>query len=269
MFLVGWLASSVSPAETVVVRHPEGLVRGFLVLRSLDGTALADGDLIQSAKGDRVTSRLVFRFRDGSLHDETAVFTQRGRFRLVSDHLVQRGPSFPEPIDVRIDAASGNVKIRYLDKGEEKSIEEREPLPEDLANGLMLVLVKNIAADAPSTSVSALAATPKPRKVKYVVTPAGEDPFSVGGASHKATRFRVKVEIGGMAGLIAPIIGKQPPDTFVWILGGEAPGFVRSEGPLYQDGPIWRIELARPDYPEMRVERRGNPAPASAGHPER
>ena len=256
LFLGALLASAVSPAETVAVRHPEGLVRGFLTLRALDGTALADGDLIQSAKGDRVTSRLVFRFRDGSLHDETAVFTQRGRFRLVSDHLVQRGPSFPNPLDVWIDATSGNVKIRYREKGEEKSIEEREELPEDLANGLMLVLLKNIPADPVSTSVSALAATPKPRKVKYVVSVAGEDPFSVGGASHKATRYRVKVEIGGVAGLIAPIIGKQPPDTFVWILGGDAPGFVRSEGPLFQGGPIWRIELAWPDYPEMRVERR-------------
>jgi hypothetical protein len=256
LLLGAWLVSAPSPAETVAVRHPEGLVRGFLTLRSLDGAALADGDLIQSANGDRVTSRLVFRFRDGSLHDETAVFTQRGRFRLVSDHLVQRGPSFPNPLDVWIDATSGNVKIRYREKGEEKSIEEREELPEDLANGLMLVLLKNVPADPVSMSVSALAATPKPRKVKYVVSRAGEDPFSVGGASHKATRFRVKVEIGGVAGLIAPIIGKQPPETFVWILGGEAPGFVRSEGPLFQGGPIWRIELARPDYPEMRVERR-------------
>src|SRR5262245_40910201 len=253
--LVGGLVSGTLPADTLAVRHPEGLVRGFLILRSLDGTALADGDLIQSAKGDRVTSRLVFRFRDGSIHDETAVFTQRGRFRLVSDHLIQRGPSFPKPLDVRIDAASGNVKIRYRDKGAEKPHAQRDVIHDGLANALMLVNVKNSPGDSAPTSVSALAATPKPRLVKYVVTPAGEDPFSVGGASHKATRYRVKVEIGGIAGVIAPIIGKQPPDTFVWILGGEAPGFVRSEGPLYQDGPIWRIELARPDYPEMRVER--------------
>jgi hypothetical protein len=94
-----------------------------------------------------------------------------------------------------------------------------------------------------------LAATPKPRLVKLVITPAGEDSFSAGGASHKAVRFSVKVELGGLVGLIAPLLGKQPHDTSVWILGGEAPGFVRSEGPMYQGGPLWRIELASPLWP--------------------
>ena len=32
----------------------------------------------------------------------------------------------------------------------------------------------------------------------------------------------------------------------VLVLGGQASAFVKSEGPLYQGGPIWRIELAKP-----------------------
>jgi hypothetical protein len=94
-----------------------------------------------------------------------------------------------------------------------------------------------------------LFATPKPRLVKLEITPMGRESFSVGRASYKATRFNVKVEIGGLAGLLAPLLGKQPKDTSVWIVGGDAPGFVRSEGQFYEDGPIWRIELASPDYP--------------------
>ena len=68
-------------------------------------------------------------------------------------------------------------------------------------------------------------------------------------ASVKSTRFNIKVEIGGLAGLLAPLLGKQPKDASVWIIGGEAPGFVRSESQFYQGGPLWRIELASPDYP--------------------
>jgi len=56
----------------------------------------------------------------------------------------------------------------------------------------------------------------------------------------------VKVELGGVAGVVAPLIGKQPQDTHVWILGGKAPAFVKMEGPLYQGAPIWRIELTKP-----------------------
>jgi hypothetical protein len=47
---------------------------------------LADGDMIQFAHGDRVTSRLIFRFKDGSVHDDTVVFSQSRTFRLLSDH---------------------------------------------------------------------------------------------------------------------------------------------------------------------------------------
>jgi len=58
----------------------EGLVHGFLSLRLPEGRVLANGDLIQDSRDDRVTSRLLFHFKDGSLHDETAVFSQRTIF---------------------------------------------------------------------------------------------------------------------------------------------------------------------------------------------
>jgi hypothetical protein len=237
----------------VAVRHREGVVRGFLALRATAGELLANGDLIQTSRGDRVVSRFVLRFQDGSLHDETTVFYQRERFQLVSDHLVQRGPTFPHPIDLRIDVSKGRVNVRRRDDdGKDEIVEEQMELPADLANGMILTLLKNVPPQAASTTVSMLFATPKPRLVKLVITRRGDEPFSVGRASYKAMRFNVEVEIGGLAGLIAPLIGKKPPDTSVWIVGGEAPGFIQSEGPMYQDGPIWRIELAAPDYRRRR-----------------
>lgn len=236
-------------ADPVAVRYPEGLVRGFLVLREPGGPVLANGDLLQTSRGERVTSRLVFHFRDGSLQDETAIYTEHGRFQLVSDHLVQRGPAFPHPMEVSIDTASGRVTVRHRDGGEEKSIEERMELPPDLANGMTLALLKNVDP-AVATTWSMLVATPKPRLVKLHVARAGVEPFSVGSAAYKATRFTLRIEIGGIAGLLAPLLGKQPKDASVWIIGGDAPGFVRSESQFYAGGPLWRIELASPDYPK-------------------
>lgn len=247
-------------SEEIAVRHSEGVVRGFLALKSLDGTRLADGDLIQNAHGDRVTSRLVFHFPDGSIHDETVVFTQRGRFRLVSDHLIQKGPTFPHPIESSLDAGSGRVTVRYLNEPDKKPTDEKMELPADVSNGMMLTLLKNIRADAPLTTVPMVITSPSPRLVKLVqlmVSPGGTDSFSVGRATHKATRFVVKVEIGGLVGFLAKLLGKVPPDTSVWILEGEAPAFVKSEGPLYAGGPVWRIELASPVWSRAAV-----PAPA-------
>ncbi len=240
-------------AEPVAVRNVEGLVHGFLSLRSPTGTVLASGDLVQLAHGDRVSARLTFRFKDGSLHDETAVFSQRGHFRLITDHLVQKGRTFEQPIEMSIDRASGQVTVVYRnDHGEAKTESKRLDLPEDLANGMIITLLKNVRSDALPTSVSLVAATPAPRLVKVKIEAAGAEPFSVAGSPRKATHYVLKVDIGGLAGVIAPLVGKQPPDSHVWILEGEAPAFVKSEAPLYLGGASWRTELVSPVWPRAR-----------------
>ena len=247
---VGALAYCVTlSGETVVVRHTEGVVHGFLALRTLEGTTIADGDLIQLAVGNRVTTRLVFRFKDGSLHDETAVYSQRREFRLLSDHLIQEGPTFPQPLDMTVDDR-GNVTVRYAtDRGEQKVETDHLALPPDVANGVILTLLKNVRPEAPPKTLSFVATTPKPRLVKLAVTAVGEERFSTGATSRTATHYVLKVEIGGVSGLLAPLLGKQPPDSHVWILGGEAPAFVKSEQSLYFGGPVWRIELVSPTWP--------------------
>ena len=242
--------AAIAAADTVAVRHPEGLVHGFLALRNLAGETIADGDLIQTSRSGQVISRLVFRFRDGSLHDETTVFTQNGTFQLLRDKLIQRGPAFETPIDATVDARAGRVLVRYRDKGGvEKVVDERIDIPAGLANGLVLTLLKNVPAASAKTELPMIAFSPKPRLVRLVATPAGQEEFEVGGSSRKARHYVVKVSLGGVAGLIAPLIGKQPPDTHVWILEGEAPAFVKSEGPLAAGGPVWRIELVSPIFP--------------------
>jgi hypothetical protein len=247
------LRASVACAEPVAVQHVEGLVHGFLSLRLPGGAVLANGDLIQDSRDGRVTSRLLFHFKDGSLHDETAVFSQRGHFQLNSYHLVQKGPAFERPIDMMIDCPTGHVTVRYKDEhGEETLDDEHMDLPADLANGLIPVLLKNVQRDAVPSSVSFVAATPKPRLVKIAIAVAGTDPFSIAGAARKATHYVLKVEIGGLAGLVAPLVGKQPLDSHVWILEGEAPAFVRSQAPMFTGGPLWQTDLVSPAWPGGR-----------------
>jgi hypothetical protein len=250
--------AGVAYSAPVQVRHTEGLLRGFLVLSSLDGTPLAEGDLSQTATSDRVTTHLVFRFKDGSVHDETVAFSQRGSFKILSYHLIQKGPSFNPRTDLSFDS-SGLVKVRSTDRdgGGEKVFADQMDVPADAANGLVLTLVKNIQPSVPLTTVSMVAATPKPRMVKLEITPQGEEPFSVAGSKYTANHFVVKVDIGGFEGALAKLLKKQPPDIHVWMLGGEAPGFVKMEGPLFYGGPIWRIELASPVWPHSAPGRSG------------
>jgi hypothetical protein len=130
------------------VRHMEGTEHGFLALRSHEGRVLAVGDLFQVVRGDKATPRLLFRFKDGSVDEETAVFSQHGNFQLITDHHVQKGPSFPHPMDMSIDVHSGQVTVRSKGKdGKEEVKGEHLDLPPDLINGLVLSIAKNISPE--------------------------------------------------------------------------------------------------------------------------
>ena len=247
------LWSGVAVSEPVQVRHSEGALTGFLVVRSADDKLLADGEVVQTVRGDRVTARVTFRFKDGSAQEETTTYSQRERLSLINYHLVQKGPSFPQPLDMSIEG-TGKVKVRYQDeRGATQNDADDFEAPPDLANGLVAKLLMNARPNAMPTSFSLMAATPKPRLVKLIVTSAGEEQFTIGGSPREAMHYVLKVDIGGVAGVIAPIIGKQPPDSHVWITTGEVPMFVRAEQPFYAGGPLWRIELASPSWSKRDV----------------
>src|SRR5271163_179715 len=174
----------LAAADPVPVRRTQGTFHGFLVLKTLDGKTIASGDLIQVGHGDRVTSHLTFHFRDGSLDDETTVFSQDKVFRLISDHHIQHGPSFPKPLDMLIDASTGHITSRDKDR---KTIQEHLDLEPDICNGLLLTLLLNLDPNAPQTRLSMIAPTATPRLIHAVISTEGEDPLSIGGIRQKAT----------------------------------------------------------------------------------
>jgi hypothetical protein len=250
MTIVLCLWFTIATAE-IPVRYVQGTMHGFLELRSEDGHVLASGDLVQVARGGQVTARMLFVFKDGSIDDETTVFSQHGSFRLITDHHIQKGPSFPHPMDVLIDARSKQVTVRSTGKdGKEEVKTDHVDLPLDLANGMVPLVIENIGPNKTETTVSMLVAAPKPRLVKLVISSRGEDSFSLGSSSHKATHYEIKIELGGVAGIVAPVIGKAPPNIQIWIVGGDAATFVREQGPLYPEGPVTTIQLTSPVWPD-------------------
>lgn len=245
-FLLGIITLSClsqTSAILIPVKHKEGVSHGFIVLHSKDGRELATGDMIQTVEGDRVTSEVVLHFKDGSVHDEVTVFSQKDQFRLISDHLKQYGHSFPKPVDVSIDVATGNVMVHSEKDGKNKDEQHHIDMPEDVATGMTETLLKNIAPSATETTVSKVTTGEKQQVVKLQIHSEGERQFWTSGQPRKATHYVVHVDIGGVKGAVASVIGKQPPDTHVWILQGKAPTFVKFEGTLCEGGPIWDIDL--------------------------
>jgi hypothetical protein len=145
-----------------------------------------------------------------------------------------------------IDAAAGKVTVQIVEKGKEKRTTKRLNLPADVSNGLLFTLVKNVNPSA-ETTVSMVAASSNPRLVNLNIVAAQEKTIKVGALTHRAQHYIIKTKIGGAAGVIAAVIGKQPPDVHIWILKSEAPTFVEFEGPVSEDSPIWRIEMTAPE----------------------
>lgn len=233
-------------ADPVPVLYPQGSSHGYLALRTLGGKLIATGEEVQSVRGDRVSSRLTFHFRDGSVDDDETVFTQRRVFKLISDHHVQRGPIFPKPIDFLIDGTTGQVTARM---GDGKVVEKHFDLPTDVSNGLPPNLLLCILPSVAETKISYMIPSDKPRLIHLVIKPTDNAPFTVGWLRRKATDYTIHVELGGLTGVIAPMIGKEPPDYHIWVQSGAPPAFIREEGPLYEGGPIWRMEAITPRFP--------------------
>ena len=240
------LTGGAARGEPVGVRFTETVSHGFLVLRNAAGDVLANGELVQAPRGPRIENRLTFRFKDGSLWDETLTFTQQKVFRLITYRQVQRGPSFPTASDVSFDRDNGRYRAKV---GDEPTADGSVELPEDLHNGLTSTLMKNLR---PGTKAAGrlLVFTPKPQLLDTELRAEGEDRYFVGDTPRSATRFVLKMELRGVTGLVASILGKEPPEVRYWIATGAAPAFVKFEGPLFLKGPRWRIELSAPRWPE-------------------
>jgi hypothetical protein len=242
---------AAAQAAPILVRHVVGTMHGFLDLRSEDGKIVASGDLVQVPSGGNISAELTFHFTDGSIDDETTVFSQRHTFQLITYHHIQKGPTFPHPVDLMIDTRTQQVTVRSTGKDGKDDVKTHHMrLPPDLADGLVSDIIENIRSGAVETRIPVLAATPDPRIVTLVISPRGEDPYALAGSSRKGTHYEIKIEIGGVAGIVAPMIGKQPPNIQVWIIGGPAPSFLKEQGPLYPDGPVLTMELVSPTWPE-------------------
>jgi hypothetical protein len=197
-------------------------------------------------EGDLVESQLVFRFKDGSLHDEKVAFSQQRVFTLIRYRLIQRGPSFPDQLDISVDRGTGEYTVRSQagEEGKEEVLTGQVDLPKDGYNGMLITVLKNLQRGADET-VSVLAFTPAPQVINVQLRAIDEQPAHIGDLS-----------IGLIREWFGKAIGKIPAQFHYtcWILVDAAPSFVQFEGPLQLMGPIVRIELVSPRVPQNKTE---------------
>lgn len=246
-------------AQPIPVRFTEGTMHGFLVLRSGNDEIIAQGELLQVAHRDRVDSRLVLNFKDGSLYDEKVSFSQRRVFSMLSYQLVQRGPSFPDTLDASMDRKTGEYQVRARSgtDGPEELVSGRLELPPDVYNGMIVTVLRNLARGE-QEKVQFVTFMPKPKLIKLELLPVADETVLVGDQSKHATQYVLKPQVGSLVHFFGSLLGKLPSDFryHFWILSEGVPAFVRFDGPLYLNGPIWRLELLSPrlsEKPDSKV----------------
>lgn len=248
--IAGGCFTHAAHADPVAVRLVEGNYRAFLVVRTLEGTAIGHGEQSQRPVGGTVQTHLQLRFKDGSVHEERVTYTQAKVFRLERYQIVQRGPSFPT-MDASYDRKTGQFKaLTQSKKGEEeKTASGALEIPADVYNGMTATLLKNLPAGA-RVSAQMMAFTPKPIVIKMDLSTESEARVSLGGHAKKANGYIAKLDIAGLKGVIATLIGKDPPDLRYWLVEGKVPVFVRFEGPMFLNGPVVRIEQTTVQWPK-------------------
>ena len=243
-------AGSVA-AEPVAVRFTEGVAHGFLALRTPQGGFVASGDLLQVVRSGAVESRMLFHFKDGSVLDETVVFSQERVFVLLSYRLVQKGPVFSEDSEISMERKTGKYRVKTTPRDGTKDavLDGTLTLPPDTYNGMVLNVAKNLRKGTAET-VHMVAFTPTARLIQLEVTTAGEHKVLVGDLAKSATHYVFKPKPGAWLTALSTLLGRMPPDSHAWIVTDDVPAFVRYVGPLHALGPVWHLELTSPRWPD-------------------
>jgi hypothetical protein len=238
-------------AVPVSARFVEGSLHGFLTLTTVDGKVIASGDLRQTVKAGAIENRTVFEFRDGSSSEETVTFTQHRVLSMQTYRSEQHGPAFNEDQEISLERASGKYRVKTRDHkdGKEKIVDGAIDLPPDVYNGMVFTVAKNLP-ESRGQSIHIVAFTPEPHVIALEILPMGKQKVVIGGLARTAIHYVLRPNLGFWLKLFTSLRGAPPVDDHVWILADPVPAFVRFEGPFYMSGPVWRIELTSPRWPD-------------------
>ena len=186
----------------MLVRYREGRVHGFVVLRDLNDRLLASGTSIQHANGNRVTNELALSFKDGSIYRETSVFSQTRTFRLLTYRLLRKGPVFKDTLDMSVTTSTGQVTIHYTDgQGKTDAITRAPRAACRSRQWHGFYAAGRYRPECPKDHCFDARRNPEAAAGETRDFTSRRGSFTVGSYVGRATRYNVKVDIGGVSGL--------------------------------------------------------------------
>jgi len=226
----------------VEVRHAIGSLHGFPSMSDDAGRVIADGELTQELRGERLAVQVRWAFQDGRKVVETDVFR-------VGAELTQEQFSWVESRGgeerrrFEIDFETGRALA--LTRGEKGDV-SREEAKLDLAGRAFAgygtaLAVSHMPFDAAGWkgAITFVAFTPKPRAVKLEVKLDGEERIRVAGRAIVCDRLTLHPAIPFPLSLFA-----HAADAHLWFTHGAPPALVRAQQNLAEkDDPQVVIDV--------------------------
>lgn len=179
-----------APAAGVAVRSPPGALHGFPSMSDASGRIIADGELVQERRGDRLFVRGSWRFPGGLIAEETATFT-------LAPELAQESFAWVETdggVELRrFEVNFGSGRARSAVRGEDGVEREEEDLELPRGGsfagyGVALAASQLDLAEGAAAKVTFVAFTPKPRTVTLEIRNDGSSPVEAAGRSLACVR---------------------------------------------------------------------------------
>ncbi|HXN81720.1 MAG TPA: hypothetical protein VN883_04535 [Myxococcales bacterium] len=231
-------------AGAVELRYPPGDLHGFPSMQDESGALIADGELTQRKHGSRLVVHATWRFRDGRVVVEDAVFALRPQLAQQSFRFVEsRGKT--ELRRFEVDFRSRKAYAQKLEGTEHKRWDDTldlEPGKAFTGFGTALAVSQlrdSLAKKDAVAELTFVAFTPGPRTVTLEVSRRQGERVRAAGRELRADLYTLHPKIPFPISIFV-----HPKDARLWFSHGAPPALLRAEQNLIEkDDPRIRIDV--------------------------
>lgn len=253
------LALALAAGSPVPVRYAPGTLHGFPSMSDASGKVIADGELTQEVVGDRVLTRIRWRFHDTTVAEERDEFRVGSSLRQERFSWIEtRGGEERRRFEVDFPTGNASSAVRHAN-GRVESDRDRLELPPGRSfagYGAALAASQLSLPAGGHAEITFVAFTPKPRTIRLDVRRGvAEEAVEVQGRRvpcdhltlHPVLPFPIRLFV-------------HPPDAHLWLTHAAPPALVRARQNLVaKDDPVVVVD----------VTPRGPASPPGAAPPER
>lgn len=209
----------------------EGDVAGTTTIWGPDDRFVGVVEYRQTRRGDRLWSRRVARFADGSSDEDEAEAMVGEHLEALGGRSIVRDRDGETTVDVAIDVRGGRITGTVGRDEGRRAVDTAATLPPATYWGpLVFLALKNFAANAEGGRLvfRTVAPTPTPRVFDLALTDDGPGRVERAGVALPARRFLLAPSLHRV---VDPLIRALVPESEFLVLPGDPPALARFAGP--------------------------------------